>query len=207
MAPKGKKNEKKNEKKNDVAGTEASVEVSAESVTSEPAAPEATPSADAPKKRQGRPAGTKARKYGASPAGHFADLLVLMQSRVGKIAGKAGKWNADVASNLATAGATLQAAAMALQTMAAENFKPVRAHGGVPAKTFRPGQSVKVNDDGMALLKLDFPQLTNDHEIVIADTYTDGGKAAPLMVLGGASPMYIGRVSIKFLIDATPAAA
>jgi len=187
---------------------EATKKANAEKKAAEKAAKDAAKAAAPAKKRGGRPAGVKARKYSASPAGHFQDVLTLIVGRVAKIAARVTKWGADdgaLAKGLTDGATNVTTAIASLKLLADAGFKPARADGkgGKTKKPFASGDRVTVNPLGLDLLHKDFPSLTNDHTICVATTFVEGDKAIPLVCKGGTSEaptsLYIGRVSKKFL--------
>lgn len=111
------------------------------------------------------------RKYGASPAGHFADSMAALQNRLVAMGKKVARWNETVPKMIAEMVGTVEKPGPVeklraeFETMAVAGFKPKKG-GAKKLRGFKPLTIVRISAEGLTELQKDFPELTPEHVIM-----------------------------------------
>ncbi len=155
------------------------------------------------------------RKYGASPAGHFADSMTALQNRLIAMAKKVKRWNDTLPAMIAEMIGTtekpgpVEKLRAAFEEMATVGFKPKK--GGVKKlRGFKPLTIVRVTAEGLEELQKDFPNLTPDHVIMTTHAAEETDVRISLCCFDSTCEnnegQFLGRISYKLVSLVPPPA-
>lgn len=142
------------------------------------------------------------RKYGTSPAGHFADSIAAFQRRMTAMGKRVARWSESLPKTIADLVAPVEKLRAEFETMATANFRP-RKGGARRILGYKPGTVVALSADALDLLHKDFPDLTDRHVVFVSRTVEDGDKVVPLHCFDatkeGGLGQFLGRVTYKWV--------